>query len=179
MKKVLVFFLVMSQATTAFAVCEHERSKRDHFKSLCDAASGASAVGAVVGGIAIPVIGGLIFGGIFGGGAIAACGERDAWQGKLEQCERNVLAEQEARNQAEAERQRRILEVNSRFDRLENEAREAFRERIRLFGINLLEQGRLDHLEYRIEEEQRNQRQVLEAQLRELEERRQAELHGI
>lgn len=178
MKKYLILSLILIQSSQTFAICEHERGQRDHFQRLCDVASGASVTGAVAGNLVVPLLGGIIFGGLFAGPAFAACTDRDFWQSMLKQCERNAIREQEERNRAEAERQGRIVEINSRYDTLGRVARDEFHAHMQRFTHNLLEQGDLDNLT-RVEEEQRNQQQILETRLREIEEQRQAELHRV
>lgn len=180
MRNFLFLGLILIQSSPVFAACEHERGQRNHFQTLCDAASGASVVGAVAGNLVFPVIGGVIFGGLFASPAMAACQERDRWQQQLEQCERNAIREQAERDRAEAERQRRIAGTNTIYDQMAEQARHGFHAHMQRFAQDLQSEGYdADVIVNEVEQERLNQAQALEERLRQIEEERQTELRRI
>lgn len=180
MRKFLFLGLILLHSSTLFAICEHERGQRNHFQTLCDAATGASVVGAVAGNLVFPVIGGVIFGGLFASPAIAACQERDRWQQQLEQCERNAIRRQEERDRAEAKRQRKVTGTNTRYDQMAEQARQEFHSHMQQFAQDLQNEGYdADVIINEVEQERLNQAQALEERLRQIEEQRQMELRRI
>jgi hypothetical protein len=132
----IVSLLVFAFSVNSFAICEQERSERDHFRGLVNGAGTTSSI-LGIGGIVVGAVIGGPFGLLAGLAGLVPGPSGENWnrilgekENNLRNCEEAYRRAQQIAQEQEADRRESILRIHGEFDQKREQIRAQYEAQI-------------------------------------------------